>query len=97
MTIRKNKFALALLAFIMLGTSIYAQVIDRSLCEQCFAISKAELQRCLEAAISQEDKRSCYEKQEMHVKSCENECKIARETEAAIIRESAPTKQILKK
>ena len=79
----------------MLATPIYAQVIDRSLCEQCLAISKAELTKCLEAAISQEDKRSCYERQETHVKTCESECKIARETEAAIIRESAPTKQIL--
>jgi hypothetical protein len=89
------KLAFALFPLLMLATPIYAQVIDRSLCEQCLAISKAELTKCLEAAISQEDKRSCYEKQETHVKSCESECKIARETEAAIIRESAPTKQIL--
>ena len=89
------KLALALFPLLMLGTPIYAQVIDLSLCEQCVTISKAELKKCLEAAISQEDKRSCYEKQETHVKSCESECKIARETEAAIIRESAPTKQIL--
>ena len=90
-----SKFAFALFPLLMLGTPIYAQVIDRSLCEQCLTISKAELQKCLEAAISQEDKRSCYGKQETHVKNCEGECKIARETEAAIIRESAPTKQIL--
>ena len=91
------KLALALFPLLMLGTPIYAQVIDLSLCEQCVTISKAELKKCLEAAISQEDKRSCYEKQETHMRNCENECKIARETEAAIIRESAPTKQILEK
>ena len=91
----RHHLTLALFAFIMLATPTYGQVIDRSLCDQCLTTSKAELQRCLEAAISQEDKRSCYEKQETHVKSCESECKIARETEAAIIRESAPTKQIL--
>ena len=89
------KLALALFPLLMLGAPIYAQIIDRSLCEQCLTKSKAELQSCLEAAISQEDKRSCHQKQETHVKNCESECKIARETEAAIIRESAPTKQTL--
>lgn len=89
------KLAFALFPLLMLGTPIYAQVIDGSLCEQCLTAAKAELNRCLEAAISKEDKRSCHEKQETHVKNCENECKIERETEAAIIRESAPTKQIL--
>ena len=95
MTKLEFKLAFALFPLLMLGSPIYAQVIDRSLCEQCFTISKAALNSCLEAAISQEDKRSCHERQETHVKGCENECKIARETEAAIIRESAPTKQIL--
>jgi len=91
------KLAFALFPLLMLGAPIYAQIIDRSLCEQCLTKSKAELQSCLEAAISQEDKRSCHQKQETHVKNCENECKIARETEAALIRESAPTKQTLEK
>ena len=89
------KLAFALFPLLMLGTPIYAQVIDRSLCEQCLTAAKAELNRYLEAAISKEDKRSCHEKQETHVMNCENECKIERETEAAIMRESAPTKQIL--
>ena len=95
MTKLEFKLAFALFPLLMLGTPIYAQVIDRSLCEQCLTKSKAELNRCLEAGISKEDKRSCHEKQETHVKNCENECKIARETEAAIIRESTPTKQII--
>ena len=97
MTILGYKLAFAVFPLLMLGTPLYAQIIDRSLCEQCLTISKAELKRCLEAAISQEDKRSCDEKQKTHVKNCENECKIEKETEAAILRESAPTKQTLEK
>ncbi|MGH7182044.1 MAG: hypothetical protein ACREJN_08715 [Nitrospiraceae bacterium] len=92
----KIKLAFALFPLIMLGTSvIYAQVIDQSLCEQCLTASKAELKSCLEAAISQEDKKSCHQKQEAHVKNCESECIIARAAKTAIIRELAATKQIL--
>jgi hypothetical protein len=82
------KFTLAFaFPLIMLGTPIYAQMIDQSLCVQCVTTAKAELTKCLEAAISQEDKKSCQEKQETHAKTCENECKIERAAEIAIIRE----------
>ena len=87
MTNLKFKLALALLSLLMLGTPLYAQIIDQSLCVQCLTTAKAELQKCLEAAISQEDKKSCQEKQETHAKTCENECKIERAAESAITRD----------
>lgn len=95
MTYLRHQLTLALFAFIMLATPSYGQVIDRSLCDQCITTSKAELQRCLEAAISHEDKKFCQVKQDTHMKNCENECKIAREAETALMRESASINQIL--
>ncbi len=59
------KFKLVLALFpssYLLGTPIYAQ-IDQSLCMQCLATAKEELKKCLDEAISQEDKKSCQEKQ----------------------------------
>ena len=96
MTHFTHYLALAWLTCILLAIPSYAQVINRSLCEQCITTSKAELQRCLEAAISQEDKRFCRVKQDTHVKNCENECRIEREAETALMRESAIINQILK-
>ena len=81
------KFKLVLALFtIFLGTPIYAQ-IDQSLCVQCLATAKEELKKCIDEAISQEDKRSCHEKHEKHATTCENECKIERAAESAIIRD----------
>ena len=76
MTNLKFTLAFALFSLLILETPIYAQVIDQSLCVQCLATAKAELNKCLEAAISQEDKKSCQNKQETHAKTCESECKI---------------------
>ena len=57
-----------------------AQAEAQSLCVRCIQAAQEELKKCLEGAISQEDKKSCAEKQEGRVKTCENgECKIARE------------------
>ena len=83
----KLKFVFSLFPLIMLGTSVSAQILDQSLCEQCLTTSKAELTKCLEAAISQEDKRSCLERKETRAGTCENECKIVKAAESAIIRE----------
>ena len=56
------KFKLVLALFIiLLGTPVFAQ-IDQSLCMQCLATAKEELKKCLDEAISQEDKKSCQEK-----------------------------------
>ena len=71
----KVKLAFALFPLILLGTPIYAQ----SLCLQCLKAGQEELKKCLDGAISQEDKTSCAEKQEARAKTCEDgECKIER-------------------
>ena len=56
-----------------------AQAGAHSLCVQCLKATQDELKKCLDAAISQEDKKSCLEKQETRAKACDNgECKIER-------------------
>ncbi|MGQ0812417.1 MAG: hypothetical protein ACT4OO_14500 [Nitrospiraceae bacterium] len=71
----KVKLAFALLSLMLLGSPIYAQ----SLCLQCINAAKEELKKCLAAAISQEDKMSCAEKQEARAQACENgACEIER-------------------
>ena len=50
-----------------------------SLCLQCLEAAQEESKKCLAAAISQEDKKSCLEKKNTRVKSCDTgECKIER-------------------
>ena len=56
-----------------------AQSDAQSLCTQCIQAAQEEVKKCLDAAISQEDKKSCLEKQETRSKTCEDgECKIER-------------------
>lgn len=65
----------ALLSVLMFEAPLYAQ----SPCLDCLAAARAELKKCLENAISQEDKRSCADKKEAKAKTCEDgECKIER-------------------
>ena len=57
------------------GAHIYAQ----SPCETCVSASTEALKRCLDNAISQEDKISCADKQDAQAKVCEQgECKTER-------------------
>jgi len=68
-------FTLAWLSIILIGTSVSGQ----SLCEECLRTAQEELKKCLDGAISQEDKISCAEKKEARAKTCEDgECKIER-------------------
>jgi hypothetical protein len=90
MTNLKFKLVFGLFSLLLLWTPTHAQIIDQSLCTQCLTTAKGEFKKCLEAAISQEDKKSCQEKQETHAKTCKNECKIAKAAEDAIIREANP-------
>jgi hypothetical protein len=54
-----------------------AQSDAQRLCLQCINATRDELRKCLDAAISQEDKKSCLEKQETRAKTCENGgCKL---------------------
>ena len=72
---------------VFLGSPVYAQ----SLCTDCLRAALEALTKCLENAISQEDKLSCTEKQEARSKSCSNgECKIERETAPKVV---APEKK----
>jgi len=77
---------------VLLGTPVYAQ-IDQSLCVQCLASTKEELKKCLDAAISQEDKKSCQGKQDTHAKTCENECKIEMAAQSGNTSEAPPAKK----
>jgi hypothetical protein len=83
------KFSVALFPLIMFGTPIYAQIIDQNACVQCLTTAKAELKTCLDGAISQEDKKSCVERQETRTKTCDNgECKIERAAQSGILSEA---------
>lgn len=74
----KFKPIFVLFSFALLGTPLHAE-IAQDLCLQCLTTAKEELKKCLDAAISQEDKTSCAEKKETRAKACdEGECKIAR-------------------
>lgn len=42
------------------------------LCEDCLDEAKHLLKQCLEGAISQEDKKSCLERQQARSKGCES-------------------------
>jgi hypothetical protein len=67
-----------LFALALLGAPLHAE-IAQDLCVQCLATAKEELKKCLDAAISQEDKTSCAQKKETRAKACDDgECKIAR-------------------
>jgi hypothetical protein len=71
----KAKLVFVLFPIMLLGVPLYAQ----SLCSQCIKAGQDELKKCLDSAISQEDKKSCLEKQETRSKTCEDgECKIER-------------------
>lgn len=51
----------------------------QNLCSQCLKATRDELKKCLDSAISQEDKKSCLEKQETRAKTCDNgECNLER-------------------
>ena len=74
----KFKLVFALLSLLLLGTPVHAQ-IDQSLCVQCLKAAQDELKKCLDEAISHEDKTSCAERQAVRTKTCEDgECKIER-------------------
>ena len=88
----KLKLVLALFP-ILLSTPVYAQ-IDQSLCVKCLATAKEEIKKCLDEAISQEDKMSCQEKQTTQAKTCETgECAIERAAQSGNKSETLPSKK----
>ncbi|MDP3089413.1 MAG: hypothetical protein Q8N04_01950 [Nitrospira sp.] len=67
--------AVAVLTLFFFAAPLAAQ----SPCLDCLAAVRAEFKKCLENAISQEDKKSCADKKEAQAKTCEDgECKIER-------------------
>lgn len=65
----------ALFPLLFLGSPVYAQ----SPCAECLRTAQEELQKCLDNAISADDKISCDESRQAHSKACVNgECKIER-------------------
>ena len=58
----------ALFSILLLGAPGYAQ----SPCTDCLKAAQDQLAQCLGEAISQEDKKSCAERQQAKSKVCEN-------------------------
>jgi len=55
------------------------QIYPQSRCLDCLKAAQDQLKQCLDSAISQEDKKSCAERQEAQAKVCEKgECEIER-------------------
>jgi hypothetical protein len=72
----KIGFAIALFPLILTAASVSAQ----SPCLECFKAAEQELKKCLDNAISQEDKNSCAEERDERAEACDQgECKIERE------------------
>ena len=70
------KLAFALFSILLLGAPGYAQ----NPCVDCLKAAQEQLKQCLGNAISQEDKKSCAERQQAKAKVCENgECEIERD------------------
>jgi hypothetical protein len=69
--------AFALFSILLLGTPGYAQ----NPCVDCLKAAQEQLTQCLGSAISQEDKKSCVERQQTKSKTCASgECVIERAT-----------------
>ena len=69
--------AFALFVFLFLGSPVHAQIYPQSPCLDCLKAAQDQLKQCLDHAISQEDKKSCAERQEAKAKVCEKgECEI---------------------
>ncbi len=51
---------------------VSAPLSAQHLCEDCLDEAKHLLKQCLEGAISQEDKKSCLERQQARSKGCES-------------------------
>jgi hypothetical protein len=60
--------AFSLFSILLLGTPGYAQ----NPCTDCLKAAQDQLTQCLGHAISQEDKKSCAERQQAKAKVCEN-------------------------
>ena len=62
------RLAFALFSILLLGAPGYAQ----NPCTDCLKSAQEQLAQCLGHAISQEDKKSCAERQQAKATVCEN-------------------------
>jgi hypothetical protein len=62
------RLAYALFSILLLGAPVYAQ----NPCTDCLKAAQDQLAKCLGEAISQEDKKSCAERQQEKAKVCES-------------------------
>ena len=74
----KGQVVLAVASVMALAVPLFAG--EDNLCEKCRQAARQELAKCIEAAISQQDKKSCNEKNDLRMKTCEDGvCKITTE------------------
>ena len=72
----KRYVVFAMLSLMFLAAPLYAA--EESPCDKCRNEANKELMKCIEGAISQEDKKFCTDRAEEKVKSCkQSECKIS--------------------
>jgi len=75
----KGRLVFALFTLLFLGSPIYAQ----SPCSECLTAAEKELKKCLDNAISADDKISCEESREAGMKACvKGNCTIERDERA---------------
>lgn len=65
----KRHVVFAVFSLMFLVAPLYAG--EEGPCEKCRNAAQQELAKCIEGAISQEDKKSCTEKNELRLKACE--------------------------
>ncbi len=65
----KRHVVFVVFSWMFLVAPLYAGEVDP--CEKCRNAVQQELAKCIESAISQEDKKSCMEKKEPRLKACE--------------------------
>ena len=65
----KRQVVIAVVSLLFLVAPLYAGA--EGPCEKCRNTVQQELAKCIESAISQEDKKSCMEKKEPRLKACE--------------------------
>ena len=71
-----NRHVFAVLSLMFFVAPLYAD--EESPCDKCRNEVNKELTKCIESAISQEDKKSCTEKAEERMNACKQlECKIS--------------------
>ncbi len=66
----KGQVVLAVASLTALAVALFAG--EEGPCEKCRQAAQQELAKCIEAAISQQDKKSCTEKHDLRMKTCED-------------------------